>query len=142
MTRPSSTYLQKKKCFVLWLSVPHATCNFVYPKMILHNRSHVSKHQAKWIRQFFVVMLFIISFWMYCKISSLVLKCNIFLSHLKIFSGIGRRKKSFKFKYRHTTFRWPQIEKVSIGHRVVIRGIWLNAKQDKNNQIKFHSLRV
>ena len=25
----------------LWLSVSHETFNFVYPKMILHNRSHV-----------------------------------------------------------------------------------------------------
>ena len=43
MTWPSSTDLQKNriKCFVLMISVPHATSNFVYSKMILHNRSHV-----------------------------------------------------------------------------------------------------
>ena len=31
---------KKIKCFVLWLSVPHGTSNFVFPKMIIHNRSH------------------------------------------------------------------------------------------------------
>ena len=25
------------KCFVIWLSVPHGTSNFVHPKIILHN---------------------------------------------------------------------------------------------------------
>ena len=44
LTLPSSAVLQKKlECFVLWLSVPNGTSNFVYPKMILHNRSHVNK---------------------------------------------------------------------------------------------------
>ena len=35
---------QSLKSFVLWLSVPHGTSNFVYPKIILHNRSHVIIH--------------------------------------------------------------------------------------------------
>ena len=34
----------RKKCFVLWLSVPHGTSDFVYPKMILHNRGRGISH--------------------------------------------------------------------------------------------------
>jgi hypothetical protein len=37
-------FAKKLKCFVLWLSVPHDTSDFVYPKMILHNRSHVTMY--------------------------------------------------------------------------------------------------
>ena len=37
--------LREKKCFVLWLSVPHGTSDFVYPKMILLNRGHVISHE-------------------------------------------------------------------------------------------------
>ena len=38
----TADFQKKIKYFVLWLSVPHGTSNFVYPKMILHNRSHVN----------------------------------------------------------------------------------------------------
>ena len=43
LTWPSSADLQKKfKSFVFWLSVQHGTSKFVYPKMMLHNQSHVN----------------------------------------------------------------------------------------------------
>ena len=32
------------KCFVIWLSVPHGTSNFVHPKIILHNQSHFNNY--------------------------------------------------------------------------------------------------
>ena len=50
---------KKLKCFVLWLSVLHGTSNFLYPKMILPNRSHVSINSCIFLLQI-VIFSFII----------------------------------------------------------------------------------
>ena len=50
--------IYKKK--FLWLSAPHGTSNFVYPKMILHNRSHVTTqtyYHVEFLFKFFEKMV-------------------------------------------------------------------------------------